>query len=137
MPKRVLIADDEKNMRWVLSEALAAEGYEVIEAADGMELLDRLQEALASPFAMPDVIVTDVVMPRYSGLGVLQAIRRANWFTPVIVMSAIGDASITQKAKELGAVAFFKKPFELDELRLAVVNASIGGDRTRTIYLVE
>jgi CheY-like chemotaxis protein len=132
-PSRVLLAEDDPDMRLLIRNALSKDGYEVVEAADGMELLDKLQEALSFPLTMPDVIVMDVIMPRYSGLGVLTALRRANWFTPVIIMSAIGEDSILQKAKDLGAVAFFKKPFDINDLRTAVINASINNIRAKSI----
>jgi two-component system, response regulator, stage 0 sporulation protein F len=132
-PSRVLLADDDPDLRMLLSAALTKDGYQVIEALDGVDLLDKLQDALSIPISMPDVIVMDVIMPGYSGLGVLTALRRANWFTPVIVISAINDASIRQRAKDLGATAFFKKPFDVDDLRTAVINASLTSQRAKAI----
>lgn len=132
-PSRVLLGEDDHDLRLLVSRVLQRDGYEVIEACDGMEILDQLQDALFVPIKMPDVIILDILMPKYSGLSVLTALRRANWFTPVIVMSAIGEETICQKARDLGAVAFFKKPFDMDELRTAVVNASLRNSRAKTI----
>lgn len=131
-PIRIFVAEDDSDLRALMARALRRDGYEVIESADGLELLDCLQDALAMPLSMPDVIITDVMMPRYSGLGVLRALRRANWFTPVIVVSALGEKHLEQ-ARELGATAFLKKPFDLDALRTAVVNASLAGLRARNV----
>ena len=135
-PARIFVAEDDPDLRALMSRALRRDGYEVIEASDGLELLDCLQDALALPLSMPDVIITDVMMPRYTGLGVLRALRRANWFTPVIVVSALGEKHLEQ-ARELGATAFLKKPFDLDDLRTAVVNASLAGIRARNVPNVD
>jgi DNA-binding response OmpR family regulator len=124
-PTRVFVAEDDPDMRSLIKQALIKDGYEVGEAVDGVDLLDMLQKALALPLMRPDVIVMDVIMPRHSGFGVLAALRRANWKTPVIMMSAIGEESICRKAKELGAAAFLKKPFDMDDLRTAVLSASM------------
>jgi CheY-like chemotaxis protein len=67
--KRVLIADDEKNMRWVLGEALAGEGYEITEAADGKEALAAVREM------PPDLMVLDHKMPKPDGMEVLRRLR--------------------------------------------------------------
>jgi two-component system chemotaxis response regulator CheY len=75
----------------------------------------------------------DFVMPRYSGLGVLSALRRANWFTPVIMMSGVADDDVRQKAKALGAAAFLRKPFDMDDLRTAVVNAAVLSSRAKAV----
>lgn len=127
LPWRVLLAEDDPDLRALIRAALSHDGYEVVDVADGAEVLDRLQNAIDCPLTLPDVIVMDVIMPGYSGLGVLTALRRASWTTPVIMMSAIDEPSIAEKARVLGATAFFKKPFKIDDLRTAVVNASISG----------
>ena len=56
---------------------------------------------------------------------------RANWFTPVIVMSALPHQVLQERARELGAVAFFRKPFDIDDFRTAVINASLTSIRAR------
>jgi len=129
-PTRIFVAEDDADLRALIAQSLRRDGYEVVEAADGLELLDCLQDALSFPLDMPDVIITDVMMPRYSGLGVLRALRRAKWFTPVIVVSATAEKSLEQ-ARELGATAFLKKPFAIDALRVAVANATLASIRAR------
>lgn len=126
VPWRVLVAEDDPDLRDFIASALSNDGYEVVDVADGAEALDRLQEAISCPLMLPDVIVMDVLMPGYSGLGVLTALRRASWTTPVILMSAMNERTISEKARALGATAFLKKPFNMDDLRTAVVNAFIG-----------
>ena len=119
-------------MRDLVRCALVKDGYDVVCAGDGLEMLERLEEVLELPEAMPDVIVMDLRMPRYSGLGVLSALRRANLHMPVIMMSAAADDAVCQKARALGAAAFLHKPFDMDDLRTAVVNAGVLSERAST-----
>ena len=79
----VLVADDDEDLRSLLAETFRADGYRVIEAHDGAELLEHLRAGLAGSGTHPDVVVTDVLMPKLSGLGVLDALRRAQWNVPV------------------------------------------------------
>jgi DNA-binding NtrC family response regulator len=85
--KRVLIADDEKNMRWVLGEALATEGYEIIEAADGKEALAAIKDTV------PDLMVLDHKMPRPDGMEVLRRLRADGHTFPVIMLTAHGNVA--------------------------------------------
>src|SRR5688500_5273876 len=91
---RVFIAEDDPDQRALIEHALAKDGYEVIEANDGLELLDRLQDALETPIDMPDLIITDIVMPMFSGMAILEALRHSNWVTPVIIVSARHDEEL-------------------------------------------
>jgi two-component system response regulator AtoC len=117
MPKRVLIADDEKNMRWVLGEALAAEGYEVIEAASGKEALAKIDELA------PDLMVLDHKMPAPDGMEVLRRIRSKGIDFPVIMLTAHGNVTSAVDAMKAGATEYLTKPFDLEELKLAIGKA--------------
>jgi DNA-binding response OmpR family regulator len=119
----VLVADDDEDMRSLVRETLHADGCTTIEARDGGELLEMLRDGLEEPSLCPDVLVTDVKMPRLSGLGVLDALRRARWALPVIVMTVVSDESIHSVAKRLGAAGILRKPFEPGELVAAVRGA--------------
>lgn len=88
---RALVADDDDDMRALMAASLKADGFEVVEAKDGGELLDRLSEAMAEPSTQPDVVVTDVLMPRLSGLGVLDALHRARLRFPVVLVTVLTD----------------------------------------------
>jgi CheY-like chemotaxis protein len=123
-PVRVLVAEDQREMRVLMCEVLRREGYEVVEAASGTELIDRLvQGLLADGDARgPDLIVTDVRMPGCSGLEVLARLRRNDWSTPVILITAFGDLATHAEAQRLGAACVLDKPFELDELVLAAIS---------------
>jgi DNA-binding response OmpR family regulator len=122
--KRVFVADDDADLRTLVASALRKDGYDVIELCDGLEMMVQIHAAFEFPLKLPDLIVMDVMMPRYSGLGILMALRRARWFTPVIMMTGLSDESVFERAKELGALQIFRKPFDLQRLRAAVLNAS-------------
>jgi len=117
MAKRVLIADDEKNMRWVLSEALAAEGYEVIQASDGKEALTAVEEQ------HPDLMVLDHKMPSPDGMEVLRKIRAKGETFPVIMLTAHGNVATAVEAMKAGATEYLTKPFDLGELKLSIDKA--------------
>jgi len=127
----VLVADDDEDLRSLVVETLRADGYRVIEAHDGAELLDHLRAGLSDSRTHPDVVVTDVLMPKLSGLGVLDALRRAQWNVPVILMTVMGDGSVHTLARRLGAVCVLRKPLDIDDLRTAVMNAGFAFARSR------
>ena len=95
----VYVADDDEDMRALVSETLRADGCKTLEAGDGAELLELLSKALADPALCPDVLVADVKMPKLSGLGVLVALRRAGWNLPAILITVVSDESIHTVAK--------------------------------------
>jgi CheY-like chemotaxis protein len=122
-PLLVLVADDDDDMRAMVTETLRADGCSTLEARDGEELLDLLQQALDHPALQPDVLVTDVKMPRLSGLGVLEALNAAHWNLPVVMMTVVSDDSIHTVSRRLGAVGVLHKPFDPNDLLTAVRNA--------------
>ena len=124
-PMTVLVADDDEDMRALVAGTLRSDGYAVIEARDGAELLKLLDPACDDSPTLPQVVVTDIMMPRLSGLGVLDALRRANLRVPVILMTVLADNSVYTLAKRLGAAGVLRKPFEIDDLRAAVGKAVV------------
>jgi len=117
MGKRVLIVDDEKNMRWVLSQALSGAGFEVSEAADGKEALAAVAEA------EPDVMVLDHRMPGKDGMEVLRTVRGKGSSFPIIMLTAHGNVATAVEAVKAGATEYLTKPFDLEELKLAIDKA--------------
>ncbi|MCW5890478.1 MAG: response regulator [bacterium] len=115
---RVLLADDDPDLRRLLSLTLRRAGYDVVEAGDGVELLDRLESTVAKRDYF-GVIVADVNMPGLTGLDVLAALRCTSWTTPVILITAFGDPATKAEADDLGAM-LLDKPLDLDALRVAV-----------------
>jgi DNA-binding NtrC family response regulator len=117
MTKRVLIADDEKNMRWVLSEALQEEGYEVVQAVDGKEALAAIDEQA------PDLMVLDHKMPAPDGMEVLRSVRASGLKFPIIMLTAHGNVSTAVEAMKAGATEYLTKPFDLAELKISIEKA--------------
>lgn len=115
--RRILIVDDEKNMRWVLSQALAADGFEVVEAVDGKEALASIAEQA------PDIMVLDHRMPAPDGMEVLRRMRANGYTFPVIMLTAHGNVETAVQAMKAGATEYLTKPFDLDELKLAIEKA--------------
>ncbi|MFN8675476.1 MAG: sigma-54 dependent transcriptional regulator [Thermomicrobiales bacterium] len=118
MPYRILIADDSDAIRDVLNEALQDEGYDVIEVASGDAVIEAFKENTG---AVPDLALMDIRMPGKDGLEVLRTLRSTrDTELPVIVMTAFGSASTAIEAMKLGAFDYIAKPFELDEVTVAV-----------------
>jgi CheY-like chemotaxis protein len=120
---RVLVADDDDDMRALVVTMLRANGFDVVDAPDGETALDLLNAAIDDPRICPDVVVADVKMPKFSGLGVLSALRRAEVNVPVILMTALVDGSVATLARRLGAVEVLRKPFSADDLLRAMKKA--------------
>ncbi len=120
----VMVADDDDDFRAFVVAALRADGHATLEAHDGQELLDLLEQAQDGERRLrPDVLITDVKMPNLSGLGVLEALRSAHLSLPVVVMTVLADESINKVAMRLGAVGVLRKPFDTDDLLTALHNA--------------
>jgi CheY-like chemotaxis protein len=119
-PPRVLVADDDAEMRRLVGDTLRKDGYEIVEEADGGRLLVRVAALYAvSGTAEPiDLIVSDIRMPVCTGLDILKGMRDAHWGTPVVLMTAFADDEVCRRAKLLGAT-LFNKPFQMSELRQA------------------
>ncbi|HSK47525.1 MAG TPA: sigma-54 dependent transcriptional regulator, partial [Coriobacteriia bacterium] len=117
MSKRVLIVDDEKNMRWVLGQALSSEGFEVVEAADGKQALAGVSDQ------EPDIMILDHRMPAPDGMEVLRTIRRKGQSFPIIMLTAHGNVAQAVEAMKAGASEYLTKPFDLEELKLAIEKA--------------
>lgn len=106
--KKIMIADDEEDMRDVTRMILEAEGYTVVTAYDG---LDALSMAEAE---MPDLLLLDLMMPVMSGLDVARKMKESSTLSgiPIIMLSAAGQADSVQAALAAGAQDFLVKPFE-------------------------
>ena len=111
---KVLVVDDEPEVRQVLHEFLVSRGYEVALAANGSEALDSLQAL------KPDLILLDVAMPGMDGVETLKRIVAVDPSLPVIMVTANADIGVTSKLLALGAVDYVPKPFDLDYLDQAV-----------------
>ena len=112
MKKRVLVIDDEPNMRHMLTAVLKKAGYAVTGAANGAEGLSRLEN---KDF---DLILCDVRMPGMDGLAFLKQTADRGIQTTTIVMSAYGTIDTAVEAMKLGAADYISKPFKTDEIIL-------------------
>jgi two-component system response regulator AtoC len=115
--RRVLVVDDEENLRLVLRTLLRRNGYEVENAASGEEAL-----GLVDSFG-PDFILTDVRMPKMGGLDLLATLKAKGNEATVIVMSAYGNTDLAIEAIKSGAYDYVQKPFKPDEVVLALRKA--------------
>ena len=111
---RVLVVDDEIEVRQLLQEFLSGCGYDVLVAATGQEALDALDAQ------RPDLVLLDVSMPEMDGVEALRHIVTVDPPVPVIMVTANADISLTSKLLAMGAVDYIPKPFDLDYLEQAV-----------------
>jgi DNA-binding NtrC family response regulator len=118
MPQRprILLADDEINLRKVLGAILQRDGYSVLEAADG-------EQAVAQMSADPAVVITDLRMPKLDGMGVLRRVVAEHPEVPVIMITAHGSVDSAVEAVKLGAFDYIEKPFEQTQIRQVVQKA--------------
>jgi DNA-binding NtrC family response regulator len=120
MSARLLIVEDDPEMRDLLRKVLEKEGYQVSVAADSREATASLSRISF------DLVVTDMLMPDDGGLELLQVIREARPSLPVIIITAFGDWGSYSRALELGAAAFISKPLKMAELIGAIHTALAG-----------
>ena len=114
---KILIVDDELNMRLVLQAMLKKEGYAVTTASNGMEALKILK------VDQMDIVVTDLKMPKLDGMGLLGEIIRDYPSIPVIIITAHGTIATAVDALKKGAFDYITKPFEQDELKQVIQKA--------------
>ena len=114
--KTILTVDDSRTMRDMLRLSLSSAGYHVLQAEDGLCGLEVLRNEA------PDVIITDINMPRMDGFAFIEALRRctAQRITPVLVLSTEMDAAKKTRARLAGATGWIVKPFDPDKLVAAV-----------------
>lgn len=113
MPKKILIVDDSAAIRQSISFILKQEGYDTVEASDGLEGLSALGSANAF-----DLIITDVNMPNLDGIGFIRKARELPKykFTPILVLTTESQGSKMNEGKEAGATGWIVKPFNADKL---------------------
>ncbi len=114
---KILIVDDELNMRLVLKTLLSKEGYDVATASDGLEAMQVLKSGDVN------VVVTDLKMPKFDGMGLLDRVIREYPSTPVIIITAHGTVATAVDALKKGAFDYITKPFEQDELKNVIHKA--------------
>jgi len=114
---RVLIVDDEEDIRDILSDRLQAYGYEIVTAADGSEALEKVEKT------SPDLVLLDIQLPELNGMEVLSRIKLEHPQITVIMITAHGKIQLAVDAIKQGAYDFVEKPFDPDLIRIKVDNA--------------
>ncbi len=115
--RTVLVADDDASIRSLLRQLLADDGYAVLEAATGGEVVAQVKAS------RPDLVIMAVRMPELDGIEALQKIKSSSPNTAVLLMTAFGASNAAIKAMELGAFDYVTKPFELDKISHTVKRA--------------
>jgi two-component system response regulator AtoC len=115
--KRVLVVDDEENLRNMLTMIIQKEGYDVDTSSDGKEALVKIKEDDY------DFVLCDIKMPKLDGLGLLKQLHQDNGDSTIIMMSAYGAIDTAIEAMKLGAYDYISKPFKTDEIVLTLKKA--------------
>ena len=115
---RILLADDDYEMRALLALSLFRAGYKVVECPDGWRLLEHLEHyiLLGSEDEKVDLIISDIRMPGITGIEILRGMPQGEGYPPIILITAFGDKKTHRQAEQFGVAAIFDKPFEIDDL---------------------
>mgnify|MGYP000403131674 CR=1 FL=1 len=121
MSLRILAVDDSPTMRGLIGAALTPNGFEVHFAEDGVDGLERLAKT------DPDLVITDINMPRLDGFGVIKGVRNNPEFAglPVLVLTTESGEDLKSKARRAGATGWIVKPFD-DNRLVSVINRVLG-----------
>jgi two-component system chemotaxis response regulator CheY len=115
--KKILVIDDSETVRQQVRQALATAGYDIVEAVDGVDGLEKLRGATDGDVALA---LCDVNMPRMNGLEVVAEVNRGGPSIPILMLTTEGQPSLIRRAREAGAKGWIVKPFK-PELLLAAV----------------
>ncbi|MEX2483728.1 MAG: sigma-54 dependent transcriptional regulator, partial [Brumimicrobium sp.] len=121
---KILVIDDEKSIRRALKEILEFEDFEVDEAEDGKEGLDKAKNSFY------DIIFCDIKMPKMDGMEVLEALQKEKVESPIIMISGHGNIETAVEAIKKGAFDFIEKPLDLNRILVTIRNA---GDKTTLV----
>lgn len=132
MTKKILIADDEKNMIWALKKAFKNEDYKIITAANGIEAVEKATSHT------PELVLLDFKMPKLNGLEALKKIKEIDPKISIIMMTAHGTMESAIEAMKNGAIDYISKPFDIEDLKLQIRKAlDIGAMKDQIEFLTE
>ena len=120
MRGKILVVDDEEDIRRLLADRLRLEGYQVAAASSGREALALVEQQ------PPDLIILDLVMPGMSGIDTLKQMKERGVTAKVVILTAYGTAQQVREAVALGVREFIGKPFDLDRL-IRIAAEEVGG----------
>ncbi|MDI3327795.1 MAG: response regulator [Alicyclobacillaceae bacterium] len=112
--RKILVVDDQFGIRVLLKELLEQEGYIIFQAANGPGALQIFQDE------NPDLVILDMKIPGMDGLEILRNIRAMGHDAKVIMMTAYGELDLLREAEQLGVLAHFTKPFDIEALRRVI-----------------
>ncbi|MEJ2230779.1 MAG: response regulator [Nitrospirales bacterium] len=117
MGKTVLVVDDSVSMRQIVSFTLTGAGYQVVEAEDGKEALEKLNGG-----AKPNLIITDLNMPNIDGISLIKAVREmaAHKVTPILMLTTESSEDKKKEGKSVGATGWVVKPFNPDQMLITI-----------------
>ncbi|WP_277981631.1 response regulator [Sphingomonas phyllosphaerae] len=119
MTKTIMTVDDSPSMRMLLRAALTDLGYNVVEAEDGVHALETLQNF--EPEEEPDLLITDINMPRMDGFGLIEQVRAdGRRSLPILVLTTESSDEKKQRARDAGATGWIVKPFHPEKLAAAI-----------------
>ncbi|QYR21574.1 response regulator [Paenibacillus sp. sptzw28] len=127
--KKVLIVDDQNGIRVLLMEVFSSEGYETFQASNGKLALEIVKNET------PNLVLLDMKIPGMDGLEILKHIKAINKEIKVIMMTAYGELDMIKEATDHGALMHFTKPFDIDEMRMAV-NLQLHGGESNSWYAI-
>jgi DNA-binding response OmpR family regulator len=127
---RILLAEDDAELRATLVAVLDRAGFAVDGVSSGIGLVSRIADALLYGNKAPaDAIVTDVRMPGCNGLSVAEGLRANGWTTPIVVISAFGDDDMRGRVARMSRAWLLEKPFDALVLQTILTDALDEGDR--------
>lgn len=128
---RILLAEDDDETRSGLADLLGAAGFDVEPVASGSEMLESLSaQDLGGPGG-PDVIITDVIMPGFSGIHVIEELRAEGWRQPIVVISGYDPSTVESRIAPLRDVRFLAKPLDPPKVVELLESLTRGGDPPR------
>jgi two-component system nitrogen regulation response regulator NtrX len=128
---KILIVDDEENIRRTMKGSLEDEGYEVFDTGDGMEAIDMVRSI------NPDLVFLDIWLPGMDGMKALKVIKEFNGKLPVVIITGHGTVDTAMQAIKLGALDFLEKPLSLENILLVASDAIVRSKSTEKIIKPE
>jgi two-component system chemotaxis response regulator CheY len=116
MPNTILVIDDSDTLRQQVRQTLLGAGYEVVEASDGLDGLEKIRSSTNL-----SLVLCDINMPRMNGLEMLLELQREGSRLPIIMLTTEGQPTLIQRARDAGAKGWIVKPFKPELLIAAVV----------------
>ncbi|MCU0666404.1 MAG: response regulator [Candidatus Omnitrophica bacterium] len=112
MAYKIMVVDDEQDVREFVGKRLISEGYDIILAADGEEAIEKASKE------RPDIVLLDLMMPKKDGFSVMQEIRKnfADKWIPIIIVSAKNDLEAVKKSYQMEADHYLTKPCTIDKI---------------------